>query len=142
MYLDSLTKISQVTDGTSNTILVAERPPTMMGAGGGWGWWETTYTNGGIGDVAVGMKTTTWLSPTSCPTSPKYFGEKLGTSASTSNIQGDPTNCGANHSWSFHMGGANMLMGDGTVRFFSYSFGAGASDLATRAGGEGRGLPD
>lgn len=142
IYLDSQVTMQQITDGSSNTLLVVERPPTMMGTGGGWGWWETTYANGGVGDVSVGMKTTSWLGGTSCPTSPKYYGTPLAISSGGNGFNGDPTNCAANHAWSFHSGGANMLMADGTVRFVSYSYGAGAADLATRAGNEARSLPD
>ncbi len=141
MFLDSSVKVSQVTDGTSNTLAAVERPPTMFEPGhssqGGWGWWETVYGTF-IGDVAVGMRTTTFMGATSCPTSPRFFGPPVTIASNT-----DPNYyCGANHSWSFHPGGANMIMGDGSVRFVSYSMGALAAELATRAGGESRMLPD
>ena len=142
MFRDSKVKATQVTDGTSNTFAAVERPPSMMGTGGAWGWWETTNSLGGIGDVSVGMKTTTWLGSTSCPSSPKYFGPGLGFAAGTASTAGDPTWCGANHSWSFHPGGAVMMMGDGSVRFVNYSLGALAAELATRAGGETRSISD
>jgi prepilin-type processing-associated H-X9-DG protein len=39
--------------------------------------------------------------------------------------------------WSFHTGGANFALGDGSVRFFNYSAGTRVIlDMSTRAGGE------
>jgi|ERR1019366_3228329 prepilin-type N-terminal cleavage/methylation domain-containing protein/prepilin-type processing-associated H-X9-DG protein len=145
MFHNSMVRITQVLDGTSNTLLVVERPPAMMGASGDWGWWES-YTSAGAfagatGDVSVGMKTTTWNPGTSCPTSPQYFAHGA-FGASDFSLSGDPTFCGANHSWSFHPGGANMLMADGSVRFVSYSGALLLPDLATRAGSETTQLPD
>jgi prepilin-type N-terminal cleavage/methylation domain-containing protein len=141
MYLNSRVRITQITDGASSTILVAERPPAMMGSGGGWGWWESTFGNGGAGDVSVGMQTTTWLGGTSCPTSPRFFGPPLGSAATTVSINGDPTFCAANHSWSFHPGGAHMMYGDASVRFVSYSASTVTVALATRAGNEAVDVP-
>jgi len=137
MFLNSRISTATVTDGTSNTLLVAERPPAMMGTNWGWGWWES-YD---MGDVCVGMKTTAWFGSTSCSTSPQYFG-KGAVGASSSEYTGDPTFCHANHSWSFHSGGANMLMGDGAVRFVSYGAALMLPNLATRNGGESTNLPD
>jgi prepilin-type N-terminal cleavage/methylation domain-containing protein len=137
MYKDSKVRDTMITDGASNTLLVAERPPIMMGNNWGWGWWES-YD---MGDVTVGMKSTTWFGLTSCTTSPQYF--RAGApGASSANLTGDPTFCHANHAWSFHPGGAHMLLGDGTVRFVSYGASLIMPDLATRAGGESVNLPD
>jgi prepilin-type processing-associated H-X9-DG protein len=47
----------------------------------------------------------------------------------------DP-DCHANHPWSFHPGGAHMLMGDGSVRFVRYSASTILPSAATRSGGE------
>ncbi len=45
--------------------------------------------------------------------------------------------CDQFHFWSFHPGGANFLLGDGSVRLISYGSGAPVMDLlVTRAGGE------
>ncbi len=44
--------------------------------------------------------------------------------------------CDSNHFWSLHPGGANFLFADGSVRFLSYSAAAILPALATRAGGE------
>jgi prepilin-type processing-associated H-X9-DG protein len=124
--------MNQVTDGVSNTLLVVERPPAMMGAGGDWGWWESYDA----GDVAVGMQTTSWLGGTSCAASPTYFGGGTASGATMATLTNDPTFCGANHSWSWHPGGANMLLGDGGVKFMKYDAALIMPALATRAGGE------
>jgi prepilin-type N-terminal cleavage/methylation domain-containing protein/prepilin-type processing-associated H-X9-DG protein len=136
MFRYSKVSAAKVPDGTSNTLLVAERPPLLLGAAWGWGWWES-YDEG---DVAIGLKNTNVLGDTSpCPT-PQYFGPGppgvngsgyVGTSTPTMSV-----NCHANHPWSFHPGGANMLFADGAVRFIPYSANQILPALATRAGGE------
>jgi prepilin-type processing-associated H-X9-DG protein len=136
MFRDSQIPAAAVTDGTSNTLLIAERPPAMMGTDWGWGWWESNSA----GDVSIGMKTSTWLGGTTCATSPQYFGPGA-FGADTTQFMGDPTFCHANHAWSFHPQGANMAMGDGSVRFVTYTAAILLPDLATRSGNEGTNLP-
>jgi prepilin-type N-terminal cleavage/methylation domain-containing protein len=126
----------KVADGTSNTIMVAERPPLLLSANWGWGWWES-YDQG---DVAIGFKNTDVLEfTTPCPT-PQFFGPGahsadgngyIGTSTATMSV-----NCHANHPWSFHHGGAHMLFGDGSCRFITYGASQVLPALATRDGGE------
>jgi prepilin-type processing-associated H-X9-DG protein len=150
MYENSKVSAQTVTDGTSNTIAVAERPPLLLGSNWGWGWWES-YD---IGDVAIGLKVqfktlgytgTTASPPGSCPT-PVYFvdPETFGPIMVTGNgfKGGMGFNCDGNHPWSFHGGGANFLYADGAVRFHSYSVSLILPDLATRSGGEPRVSPD
>ncbi len=105
MHLNSMITMNQVSDGTSNTLLVVERPPAMMGASGDWGWWESLASDGGMGDASVGMKTSTWLADTSCPANPQFFAPDNVADPTNTAAGGDPTFCGANHSWSFHPGG-------------------------------------
>jgi len=48
-----------------------------------------------------------------------------------------PSKCDVYHMWSFHTGGANFALGDGSVRFFNYAAGTRTIiDMSTRAGGE------
>ncbi len=137
MYLNSSVRATDVTDGLSNTLMVAERPPAIMGEQDGWGWWESFN----VGDVSIGLKVTQWLEYTSCTESPQYF-RPGASSASLTSFTGDPTFCHANHPWSFHLGGANMLMGDGAVRLVQNADAPLLPALATRAGGETAELPD
>lgn len=131
MFLNSKIPAAAVTDGTSNTILSIERPPVMMGASWGWGWWESTA----VEDVTVGVRATSWLGSTSCTTAPQFFGPGV-SDASTTSFLGDPTFCHANHPWSFHSGGAFTLFGDGSVRFLTYNAATVLPALATRNGEE------
>jgi len=87
-------------DGLSNSVVVGERPTDRTRD---WGWWW--YTDG---DTLLGhpnLNAVYW--PASCL--PGYF--KPDTFGST---------CSTAHYWSFHAGGGNWLMGDGSVRFISY----------------------
>jgi prepilin-type processing-associated H-X9-DG protein len=137
MFLNSRIRAENVTDGISNTLMVVERPPAMFGGRGGWGWWESDN----VGDVSMGLEVTQWLRTTSCATSPQYFGPGART-ATDNGFTGDPDDCHANHPWSFHSGGANMLLGDGSVRFVSYSASRILPAMATIRGGEIIELPD
>jgi prepilin-type N-terminal cleavage/methylation domain-containing protein/prepilin-type processing-associated H-X9-DG protein len=136
MYFKSQTPITEITDGTSNTLLVAERPPLMLGANWGWGWWDSWSE----GDVGIGLKNSTIEQDTlPCP-APQYFGPGA-ISADTNGYIGPSTatmaiNCHANHPWSFHPGGANMLFADGAVKFLPYSVSLLLPAMATRQGGE------
>lgn len=120
LFLDSSVRLLMVTDGTSTTLLVGERPINEFTRGGrwtgGWGHW-------GTGDAYLGVRETA-VSDT-CPNYPYPF--RRGTKA-------DP--CSFYHFWSFHPGGANFLFADGSVRFLGYSADAILSALATRDGGE------
>jgi prepilin-type processing-associated H-X9-DG protein len=137
MFLESSVRATDVSDGLSNTLLAVERPPVMMAELWGWGWWESYDA----GDVQIGMKVTAWYQYTSCDSSPQYFGPGT-TGADVVSFVGDPTFCHANHAWSFHAGGANMLLGDGSVRFVTYAAYEILPALATIRGGEDAQLHD
>jgi len=137
MFLNSHVRVEDVSDGTSNTLMVVERPPAMMGEQQGWGWWESFD----VGDVSIGLKVTKWLEYTHCVVTPQYFGPGS-VGATNRGFAGDPTWCHANHPWSFHSGGANMLLGDGSVRFISYSASRVLPALATIRGGENVEVPE
>ena len=47
-----------------------------------------------------------------------------------------PCNGDGNHFWSHHTGGANWVLGDGSVRFLPYAASAVTIPLASRNGGE------
>jgi len=89
------------TDGLSNSVMVGERPTDQARD---WGWW--LYSDG---DTLLGhpnLNSGYWGG--GCV--PGFF--KPDTFGST---------CSTAHFWSFHSGGGNWLMGDGSVRFMRYS---------------------
>jgi prepilin-type N-terminal cleavage/methylation domain-containing protein/prepilin-type processing-associated H-X9-DG protein len=121
---DNITRISQVTDGLSNTIMVSEsagrphlyraggrRDTTAIpgeGAAGGWADYDTGYTLHSF--TVDGVR-----SPGPC-------------FISCSNN---------NEDYSFHPGGGNYLMGDGSVRFVKNTMNIRIYvRILTRAGGE------
>jgi prepilin-type processing-associated H-X9-DG protein len=136
---------SQVTDGTSNTLLIAERPPGMWGDDGGWGWWQSNDQ----GDCCIGLANTNLLwggGP-----SPAYFQSGARTvgyggsmtvqdmnSAYVGGTGGSisDANWHLNHPWSFHPGGAHFAFADGSVRFATYSAAQVLVALSTYAGNE------
>jgi prepilin-type N-terminal cleavage/methylation domain-containing protein/prepilin-type processing-associated H-X9-DG protein len=114
-------RLTDITDGTSNTLMVGERPP---GADRQWGWW-------GASDYDT-LLSTQQLYGDPFNASGCVFPGLFGPAA----VQGGPCDGDTNHFWSFHNGGANWLFGDGSVRFLLYSASATTIPLATRAGGE------
>jgi len=120
MYGSSKTKITDIQDGTSNTIIVGERPPDSKLAWGWtfWGWFDSSMPS----KVNALPDNFTY---SGC-TLPGVYGP-----GNTTNV------CHGMHYWSLHDGGAHFAFADGSVRFIGY-----AADpdflprLATRSGGE------
>jgi prepilin-type N-terminal cleavage/methylation domain-containing protein/prepilin-type processing-associated H-X9-DG protein len=149
LFLMSKIRIGMVTDGLSNTLLVGERPPSTDLV---WGWWfagagysgppvkyadgmpSSTYTQKGTGDVFLGAREldywnkmkAMWPNDPGCKVDPK-----LGLQPGDVN-----NNCDQAHFWSFHVGGANFLLADGSVRLLAYSQDNILPALCTREGGE------
>ena len=128
-------KVADVTDGHSNTIFVGERPPSTDLE---FGWWMAGWGQTGDGscDVVLGSNEPYDNSSYSLATVPEYPPCVVGMTYPFQ--QGDVSNpCDQFHFWSYHGGGSNFLMGDGSVRFITYGVGATIlPQLATRAGGE------
>jgi prepilin-type N-terminal cleavage/methylation domain-containing protein/prepilin-type processing-associated H-X9-DG protein len=132
LFLDSRVRLTDITDGTSNTLAAGERPPS---ADAWYGWWYAGYGQNGTGsaDMLLGARETNLGGPyvSGCPAGPYHF------------VPGRlEDQCDLFHYWSPHTGGAQFLFADGAVHFLSYDADAVLPALATRAGGEPVTLPD
>ncbi len=133
-FQDSKVRILDISDGTTNTLLLGERPPSRDFR---FGWWYAGFGQDGRGsmDLVLGVREPNLLpipSGSPCVPAPYHFTTTTGFN--------DP--CGKFHYWSPHSGGANFAFADGSVRFLSYSVDSLLPALATRAGGEVVAVPD
>jgi prepilin-type N-terminal cleavage/methylation domain-containing protein/prepilin-type processing-associated H-X9-DG protein len=133
LYQNSHTRFADIADGTSNTLLLGERPPS---ADFQFGWWYAGAGQQltGSADIVLGVREPNLqpiMSGSPCgPGNWPYMPAK-----------GFDDPCGMFHFWSPHPGGANFAFADGSVRFLNYSADSIMPALATRAGGEAVELP-
>jgi prepilin-type processing-associated H-X9-DG protein len=126
LYQDSQTRLEDIYDGSSQTIVVGERPPSPDF----WfGWWYAGFGQNATGSLdhvlGAAEKNAGWRYVEHCPRGPYRY------------QPGDIREmCDVFHFWSLHTGGAHFLFGDGAVRFLSYQAAPVLPALATRAGGE------
>jgi len=125
--------ILSIRDGTSNTVMVGERPVMPNNGGqsantGYCGAWVLSEV-----DSMLGLPNTRqWCATVdsngaACPSGNQWFQAPNGSN--------NP--CDANHYWSKHPGGGNWLFADGSVRFLAYGVSTSTqAALATKAGGE------
>jgi prepilin-type processing-associated H-X9-DG protein len=131
LYLDSRTRIADILDGSSHTLIVGERPGS---ADERFGWWYAGWgqNRDGSAEMVLGMREYNFgTSNPGCPRGPYHF-----TPGRFDN------QCDMFHFWSPHSGGANFGFADGSVRFITYSADAIMPALSTRAGGESVILPE
>ena len=128
LFSTSRIRFTDIIDGTSNTLMIGERPASHDIQ---FGWWYAGIGQGSVGsmDLVLGVREPN-LQPI-VSGSPCGPGNYPFMAASGFN---DP--CGMFHFWSPHTGGANFAFADGSVRLLRYSANAIMPALATRAGGE------
>jgi prepilin-type processing-associated H-X9-DG protein len=116
IYVNSSIRMAQITDGTSNTLLLGERPPSVTLIYG-WQWAGAgDHPRFGATDVVLGV----FERPISPTANPDFF--------RPGKIQ-DPQDLHRYHFWSLHPGGANWALADGSVRFIAYAAG-GPQDIS------------
>jgi prepilin-type processing-associated H-X9-DG protein/prepilin-type N-terminal cleavage/methylation domain-containing protein len=130
LFADSAVRLTDISDGTSNTLMVGERPPSKDFR---FGWWYRGIgqSNDGSIEMILSVRETNRLAGSGCPPGPFNF---------QPSAFDNP--CGTFHFWSPHSGGANFAFADGSVRFLRYSADDIMPALATRAGGEVVAVPD
>ena len=114
-------RFRDISGGLSNTLLFGERPPSELFAGfGSWlGGQDTSGAATYLDPTDFTLNVTNELGECSNEVRPFGTGKRGG-------------RCDWTHHWSFHPGGANFAMADGSVSFLSYSMDKNAlADLAS-----------
>jgi prepilin-type N-terminal cleavage/methylation domain-containing protein len=134
MFFQSHISLLQITDGTSQTIMVGERPPD---SDLNFGWWfaGAGFDGSGIGDVLNGAAEINYLNYIN--TQPAEF-PNANCPSSAITFQGGLVQnpCMQVHFWSQHVGGSNFALADASVQFIPYSASDIIAALCTRNGGE------
>ncbi|MBY0231006.1 MAG: DUF1559 domain-containing protein [Gemmataceae bacterium] len=127
-HVDFRIKMADITDGTSNTLLIGERPPGPNGDASGWFIHEGTSLSPFTTLMATDDYRHNWPDK-GCPGPGAPGGGPL----RPGRLQNP---CDRSHYWSLHPRGANFAFADGSVRFLPYSANGLLPALSTRAGGE------
>jgi prepilin-type N-terminal cleavage/methylation domain-containing protein len=109
VYVNSQCTFASITDGSSNTLLIGERPSSNDEY---YGWCfagSGDFPYFGSTDVVLGVH-----EPVPGQSTPDFF--RKGTVI-------DPNSLHRYHFWSLHPGGGQWALGDGSIRFISYDAG-------------------
>lgn len=126
LFDNSKTRLSEIRDGLSNTLLIGERPPS---SDRWFGWWYTGEGQNGTSslDSLMGVRETNLGTRNNsiCDAGPYHFqaGDEF-------------QQCDSLHFYSLHPGGANFCLADGSVAFTSYEADSILPAMATRFGKE------
>ena len=127
LFQDSRVRLGEITDGTSNTLMLGERPAS---ADLQFGWWYAGVGQKGTGsaDLILGAREQNLQ-----PVAP---GSPCGPGAYPFSPGGFNDPCAMFHFWSPHPGGAQFAFADGSVRVLPYAADPVMPALASRSGGE------
>ncbi len=126
-------RLSEITDGTSQTLMAGERPPPDSLQAG---WWYPGFWRDGVGlrgpnnGLLFGAAHVFPDDPSECGAGKRTFSP-----GRTDNP------CDRYHLWSLHSGGGNFLFADASARFLPYSAEPLMMALGSRNGGEVVHLP-
>jgi prepilin-type N-terminal cleavage/methylation domain-containing protein len=110
VYVNSAVPMAGISDGTSNTLLIGERPPSNNLLYG-WQWAGAgEFPHFGATDVVLGV----FERPLSPSAQPDFY--RRGSVI-------DPLDLHRYHFWSLHPGGGDWALADGSVRFIAYEAG-------------------
>lgn len=123
-------RMSEVTDGLSQTLMAGERPPPAQLQAGRW------YSRFGYGGPFPGPDGILHI-----PAASYLLGDPCLASADGFGPGRSDNPCDRHHFWSLHSGGGNFLIADASTRYFSYSAAPIMYALATRSGEESIDLP-
>lgn len=123
LFLDSQTRLADITDGATSTLLFGERPPDPD-LRVGW-WYSGGWSKEGDGGLILGTREQNNHFPGRCAAGYHEYGP------------GDIENpCSQLHFWSPHVNGAHFALADGSARLIAYPAAPLMPALATRAGGD------
>jgi prepilin-type N-terminal cleavage/methylation domain-containing protein/prepilin-type processing-associated H-X9-DG protein len=115
LYLNSKVSLTQIYDGSSNTLMVGECPPSRDSY---YGWWfagSGDYPYHGATDVMLGVHEVQHDTGSGQPEfSPEYY---------RPGSLNDPNDYHRWHYWSLHPAGGNWLLADGHVKVIRYDAG-------------------
>jgi prepilin-type processing-associated H-X9-DG protein len=141
LFWRSRVPLTDILDGTSNTLAAGERPPARARVDLSQisnGWWQGADTiNWRFGNTPAWEYDTIQYVENTAGSVTFDFRFNTPCTFPTFYQVGDINNsCDFNHYWSSHPNGANFVFADGSVRFLPYTARPIMRALATRSGGE------